>query len=76
MTTERAIGEGVGRMQAAFVQSLVNQLANQYEQTPVVWFSGGFARQMSEYFPQANLLEHAVFKGLVFDYHCSIKGGS
>ncbi|BET27365.1 type III pantothenate kinase [Limnobacter thiooxidans] len=75
-TTQRAIGEGVGRMQAAFVQSLVNQLAHQYEQTPVVWFSGGFAHQMVMYFPQAHLLEHAVFKGLVFDYQCSVQGRS
>lgn len=75
-TTQRAISEGVGRMQAAFVQSLINQLVHQYGQTPIVWFCGGFAHQMMLYLPKARLLEHAVLKGLVFDYQCSMQGRS
>jgi len=76
LNTRQAIGEGVGRMQGAWISSLVNQLEQQHGQTPVVWFSGGFAQQMMSYFPQALLLEHAVFKGLVFDYHCAGQVGS
>jgi len=76
VNTQQAIGEGVGRMQGALIQSLVDRLAKQTEQPPVVWFSGGFAQQMMSYFPQARLLEHAVFKGLLFDYQCAGQVGS
>lgn len=71
VNTRQAIAQGVGRTQAALIQSLVDRLTQQYEQTPMVWFSGGFAQQMISYFPQACLLENAVFKGLLFDYQCA-----
>lgn len=76
VNTRQAIGQGVGRLQAALIQSLAQQLAQQYEQTPMVWFSGGFAQKMLSYCPQARLLENAVFKGLLFDYQCAGRVGS
>ena len=74
--TQQAIGAGVGRMQIAWVQSLVNELKGTHGQLPVVWFSGGFAAQMQSLYPAAQLLEHAVFKGLVFDYQLQHRGAA
>jgi type III pantothenate kinase len=76
VNTQQAIEQGVGRLQAALIQSSADQLEQQYKQAPVVWFSGGYAPQMLSYFPQARLLENAVFKGLLFDYQCAGRVGS
>lgn len=76
LNTEQAISEGVGRMQAAFVYSLVAELECQHSQTPGVWISGGYAAFMKNYLPQACLLEHAVFMGLVFDYQLTSQGAA
>lgn len=72
--TQQAIGEGVGRMQVALVQSLIQELQIRHGELPAVWFCGGFAQTMQTFLPQAMLLEHAVFKGLVFDYQLSGQG--
>lgn len=76
LNTEQAISEGVGRMQAAFVHSLVAELERRHSQTPGVWISGGYAAFMKNYLPQACLLEHAVFMGLVFDYQLTRQGAA
>ena len=73
--TQQAMRSGVGFMQIAWVQSLVSALNSSHGQLPAVWFSGGFARQMQSLYPEARLLEHAVFKGLVFDYQMQHQGG-
>lgn len=72
--TQQAIGEGVGRMQAALVQSLILELQGQHGELPTVWLCGGFAPIMKAFFPQSVLLEHAVFKGLALDYQLSGRG--
>lgn len=74
--TQQAIAAGVGRMQIAWVQSLVDELKRTHGQPPAVWFSGGFAAQMQSLYPAAQLLEHAVFKGLVFDYRMQHGGAA
>ncbi|WP_334118844.1 type III pantothenate kinase [Limnobacter sp.] len=74
--TQQAIGAGVGRMQIAWVQLLVDELKRTHGQLPVVWFSGGFAAAMQSLYPAAQLLEHAVFKGLVFDYQMQHGGAA
>lgn len=73
-STQRAIGEGVGRMQVALIESLVNELETQWGETPTLWLCGGFAPAMKKLLPSANLLEHAVFKGLVLDYQLFRQG--
>ena len=50
------------------IQSLLAELTIQHSQQPALWLSGGFASAMIALLPGAQLLEHAVFKGLVFDY--------
>nr|WP_306815347.1 type III pantothenate kinase [Limnobacter parvus] len=72
--TQQAIGEGVGRMQVALVESLAQELQTRHGELPAVWFCGGFASTMQTSLPQAFVLEHAVFKGLVFDYQLSRRG--
>lgn len=74
-TTQQAIGEGVARMQAALLESVVADLAQQHGAVPAVWLSGGFARAMQALFPKAQLLEHAVFKGLLVDYQLAQEAG-
>lgn len=74
VNTRQAIGEGVGQMQAAMVHSLMADLESQYSCKPALWLCGGFAAQMQIYLPQANLLEFAVFRGLVFDYQLANRG--
>lgn len=68
VNTHQAIGQGVSTTQTALVQSLVAELAEQFKQKPAVWLSGGFAQAMAGFLPGAQVLEHVVFRGLVFDY--------
>lgn len=72
--TRQAISDGVGRAQAALIQSLLAQLNVQYGQVPTLWLSGGFAAAMAVFLPGAQVLEHAVFRGLVFDYQLTQQG--
>lgn len=68
VNTGQAIGQGVARMQAAMVQSVCAQLQQQHGQAPALWLTGGHALAMQAHFNSARLLEHAVFRGLLFDY--------
>jgi type III pantothenate kinase len=72
--TRQAISEGVARTQTALIQSLLAELNVQHSQQPALWLSGGFASAMIALLPGAQLLEHAVFKGLVFDYQLTRQG--
>ena len=74
VSTAQAISAGVGHMQIALIKSIAAELETQYQQCPFVWFCGGFAQQLLPHFPQAHLLENAVFKGLLFDYQLSGQG--
>jgi type III pantothenate kinase len=76
VSTQQAIGQGVARMQAAMVQSIAAQLEQEHREPAVVWLSGGFAPMMQASLPQAKLLEHAVFKGLLVDYLLGQKGAA
>lgn len=67
-STEQAICEGVLHMQAGLVDASIRRLAQQFGQPPAVWFSGGFAPQVQAWLPQASLLQHGVFRGLLQDY--------
>lgn len=75
-STQQAISAGVGRMQIAWVQSLVDELRNKHAQAPAVWFVGGLGPQMKVLYPAAEVLEQAVFKGLLFDYQNQLKGAA
>lgn len=74
VSTHQAIGEGVARTQTALIQSLLSEMHNEYEQAPTLWLSGGFASAMAPFLPGAQMLEHAVFKGLVLDYQLTQQG--
>ncbi len=76
VSTQQAIGQGVGRMQKAMVDSVVAQLQSEYGIPPAIWLTGGFASAMQAQLPQATLLEYAVFKGLVLDYRLAQKGAA
>jgi type III pantothenate kinase len=76
VSTQQAIGQGVGRVQKAMVDSVVSQLQSEYGTPPAVWLTGGFAAAMQVHLPQASQLEHAVFKGLVLDYRLAQKGAA
>lgn len=71
VSTYQAISEGVGRAQLALIQSLLDELQAQFGQSPALWLSGGFATQMANFLPGSKVLDHAVFRGLVFDYQLS-----
>lgn len=72
--TRQAIGKGVARTQTALIQSLLSELRTQHGHAPTLWVSGGFAQAMVAFLPGARVLEHAVFKGLVFDYQLTQQG--
>lgn len=72
--TQQAIAQGVGRMQIALVQSMAAQLEQAHGQSPVVWLTGGHAKRLLSQMPHARLLEHAVFKGLVFNHSIQRQG--
>ncbi len=76
VSTQQAIGQGVGRMQKAMVDSMAAQLQSEYGVPPAIWLSGGFASVMQAQLPQATVLEYAVFKGLVLDYRLAQKGAA
>ena len=76
VSTQQAIGQGVGRMQKAMVDSMAAQLQSEYGIPPAIWLTGGFASVMKAQLPQATLLEYAVFKGLVLDYRLAQKGAA
>jgi len=76
VSTQQAIGQGVGRMQKAMVDSMAAQLQSEYGIPPAIWLSGGFASVMQAQLPQATVLEYAVFKGLVLDYRLAQKGAA
>lgn len=73
-STEQAIAWGVGRMQQAMVDSVATQLTSEHGEPAAIWLTGGFAPAMQVHWPQAKLLEHAVFKGLFLDYRLAGKG--
>jgi type III pantothenate kinase len=75
-STQQAIAWGVGRMQKAMVDSVATQLTSEYGEPAAVWLTGGFAPAMQVHWPQARLLEHAVFKGLLLDYRLAGKGAA
>lgn len=72
--THQAISEGVARTQSALIQSLLSEMHAEYGQAPTLWLTGGFAPAMAAFLSGALLLEHAVFKGLVFDYQLTQQG--
>lgn len=74
VSTQQAIGQGVGRMQKAMVDSVAAQLQGEHGVPPAIWLTGGFAPAMKVHLPNSSLLEHAVFKGLVLDYRLAKKG--
>jgi type III pantothenate kinase len=76
VSTQQAIGRGVGRIQKAMVDSVAAQLQSEYGSPPAIWLTGGFAPAMQVHLPQATLLEYAVFKGLVLDYRLAQKGAT
>ncbi len=67
-STEQAIGAGAVRMQAAMVQSLVEELQADSSCDVQAWFSGGHAGDVWPLFENALLINHAVFKGLLLDF--------
>lgn len=72
--THQAISEGVARTQTALIQSLLSEMHAEYGQAPTLWLSGGFAPAMAAFLSGAMMLEHSVFKGLVFDYQLTRQG--
>lgn len=74
VSTQQAIGQGVGRMQKAMVDSVAAQLQDDHGVPPAIWLTGGFAAAMKVHLPKSTLLEHAVFKGLLLDYRLEKKG--
>ncbi len=73
-TTEQAIGAGAVRMQAAMVQSLIEELQANTSAEVQVWFSGGHAGDLLPLFKRALLMDHSVFKGLVLDFAMRSQG--
>jgi type III pantothenate kinase len=74
--TQQAISWGVANMQADFIQACACRLTQQFGQNPAVWLSGGFAANVRPLLPNARLLEHAVFRGLLIDYQQCSAGSS
>jgi type III pantothenate kinase len=74
LNTQSAISDGVVRMQIAMVQATLADLSRWQGQPVQLWLCGGYAHDLAVYFPQACCLEHAVFKGLVFDYQLYLQG--
>ena len=44
VSTQQAIGQGVGRMQKAMVDSVAAQLQDEHGVPPAIWLTGGFAQ--------------------------------